>query len=573
MSRLGAILGLLPRTPTVWRTLRHVRFDQARAQIQHMLHGLPEPRRLDGPPPPLAVAGPRTGFRPPPPHVRVGTTDEGRPEAVELLDRRVPLAPGGPPLDWAAEPHGPLVAYHLHEHDWLRHVALAPESRAALLEDWLARHATGIGWDPHPISLRLLAWGKLLLTPGVLPPDEALRARLRGSLADQAETLAAGLEIRLQANHLLSNRLGVVWAGVLLGGDAPDRWLGTAPRLLEELDAQVHPDGGHEERSPMYHALLLEGVLDLLNLSLESGRASDALCEGLAAAAGRMLQALDQLCHPDGRIALFADSAFDVAAEPAELLAYARALGVDADVERPGHAASAHLPQTGYLRLAAEPWLLIASVAGPSPPHQPGHAHADALAVELSVAGHRLVTDTGVFEYQPGEARRRARSTQSHATLQLAGREQAELWAAHRVGGRPEVGLTAWDGAGAAEARCRAWWRGAPEHRRDYRVDGAGVEIVDRVDGPARGPGVEVVARWPLAPDWQVTLGEDGTRRVARAEAPAAPPIEIELPASLDWRVEPAACHPGFHREAMRSVLVGRGRAPLEATTRFRIVT
>jgi len=37
--------------------------------------------------------------------------------------------------------------------------------------------------------------------------------------------------------------------------------------LARELREQILPDGGHFERSPMYHAILLKDVLDLLHLA------------------------------------------------------------------------------------------------------------------------------------------------------------------------------------------------------------------------------------------------------------------------------------------------------------------
>ena len=36
--------------------------------------------------------------------------------------------------------------------------------------------------------------------------------------------------------------------------------------LIEEMDEQILPDGGHFERSTMYQALVLEDLLDLINL-------------------------------------------------------------------------------------------------------------------------------------------------------------------------------------------------------------------------------------------------------------------------------------------------------------------
>jgi len=439
------------------------------------------------------------------------------------------------------------------------------------LLDWIARHPRGIGWDPHPVSLRLLVWGKLMLTPGALPADPVLRARLLGSLADQAETLDHGLEIRLQANHLLSNLLGVVFAGLLVDGSSSARWRGRALLLAREIEAQIHPDGGHEERSPMYHALLLEALLDLLNLCRAApGRAPEGLVDSLVAAVARMGRALDVLVHPDGRIALFADSGFDIAAEPAVLRDYAARLGcppADEANDDDAMSRSVHLPQTGYLRLLAGGFDLIASVAGPSPPHQPGHAHADALSFELSVDGRRVVTDSGNFEYRPGARRDHARSTAAHATLQVDGAEQAELWSAHRVGGRPEVRMLGWDGAGRAEAACRGWSRPSTWHRRTFEVTADGVTLVDRVEGPTES----VTSRLPIASEWHVELVGPARRRAIVLDATTGVAcLELDLPEGLDWRIERAESFPSFGRVEERFVLVGRGRACSEAITRLR---
>ena len=521
-----------------------------------MLLGKTAPVRLRGATPTLAIPTAHTDFLPPPAHVR------GDDSEIELLSMRFSSTP---PIEWESEEHGPLFAYHLHQHEYLRLDRFDPAARERCLRDWIDRHPQGVGWDPHPISLRLLCWGKLLLTPGGLGADSSLRSSMLRSMGDQAETLARGLEVRLQANHLLSNLLSVVWAGMLLEADEAPAWREHSDRLLEELDRQVLPDGGHEERSPMYHALLLENVLDLLNLCRVAGdRMPRGLEDGLAETAARMLDAQVAWTHPDGRIALFADSGLDIAAEPAQLRDYAERLGVAAGDEASD---SRLLAQTGYLKLSAGRYCLFASVGGPSPAHQPGHAHCDALAVELSVDARRVLTDTGSYEYRPGPRRDRARSTASHSTIMVDGEEQAEVWAAHRIGGRPDVALAAWDGEGFAEATCRGWSRGAPVHRRTYHVGASGVEIVDRVEGAP----VELTSRWLLAPGWEVELGEGTARVWLFEEEGVAPALSFELSPELAWSVERGPCFPSFGQERERSILVGRGRAPLEARLRISV--
>ena len=474
-------------------------------------------------------------------------------------------------FDWDLEDDGgPLFAYHLHQHEVLRVSTFSVSARTTFLRDWIRHHRRGVGWDPHPISLRLFCWGKLLATPGLLATDAELHEEMLRSMASQAETLAHGLETRLQANHLLTNLMAVVFVGLLLEGEVADGWLNRSDALLVELDSQIRPDGGHEERSPMYHALLLENVLDLLNLcQAHSERVPDGFADALEETAARMLEALEVMTHADGEIALFADSAFDVASSPAVLGEYASRLSV----RRPstGPAPSLYLPQTGYLRLKSGSFHLIASVSGPSPAHQPGHAHCDALSFELSVRGRRVVTDTGLFEYRPGARRDRARSTSGHSTFEFDGAEQAEVWAAHRVGGRPVVECSGWNASGSGEAICRGWSPEAPLHRRRFSVDEASALITDRVEGS-----FEVVRfRLPIDPAWAVVL--DSTRAVAtcRCESFDTGAVVIELANRFDWTLERGHYYPTFGLEIERFVLVGVAAGAEsdwgEAVTRFSV--
>ena len=553
------------RLPTLLRTVRRLRLRQAMAQVQHALFGIAPPRTTSGDSPRWAISAPHTPYLSPPAHVRA--FGSGRFELLGLPFE----TPSGDAWSNAAQTaaRGPLFAYHLHQHEYLRCSELLASERAAVIADWIRHHRSGIGWDPHPTGLRLIAWGKLATTAGMWTPADLEQANWLRSFADQAETLSQNLEIRLQANHLLSNLLCVVIAGMWVESPQSPKWLGRVDLLCDELAAQIRPDGGHEERSPMYHALLLENVLDLLNLCRAApARAPEGLADVLADAAARMLDALEVLSHGDGRIALFADSAFDLGAEPSALRDYADRLGVE--VGRFGaRRGTACLAQTGYVRLESRDWLLIASVGEPSPPHQPGHAHCDALAFELSLGGRRLVTDTGVFEYVVGPRRHTARSTASHATLQIDGEEQAEIWAAHRVGGRPEVALTAFSEAGEAEATCRGWSRRGTLHWRRYRVSEDGAEIEDWIEGPSR----ELRTRLPIGPGWAVEL-QAGSSPRARCRSLEQPDlaIEIELPAAFVWRMEQGAYYPSFGREQGRPVLVGIGRACAGARTRFRRV-
>jgi len=556
VNRLGNLLRLPGRIPTVLRTVARLRARQAWAQLAHLFSGVEKPAQLDAHEIGLAVTEATTAFLGPPAHVGVHVTPRGGLE-LELLALGLLLERSE--IDWQTDRHGPLFAYHLHEQAWLRHPKLKATDRATVVEDWMENHVEGVGWDPHPISLRLLSWGKALLTEGLLPKNAALRGRMCRSMADQAETLARGLEIRLQANHLLSNRIGVVWAGLLFTGAHADRWLGGCDALLAEFEAQVHRDGVHEERSPMYHSLILENGLDLLNLSRVSPRTPPGFADNLAATLRRMLDALALFTGPDGRITLLADSGWGVAAEPDALFDYACALGV---IEAAPDPSELRFDDSGYVRLASDRFDVVVSIGAPSPAHQPGHAHCDALAFELFVRGQRLVADTGVFENRPGDPRTLARATTSHATLAFDGREQSEIWSAHRVGGRAKIGISD-AGPDFLVLEVTGWTRGAPKHARQIFCELDHVVVKDVV----RAGGHTVESRLPFAPEWTVELKGDRAR--CRHES-ARVVVEIELDGDLAWTVERAPFYPSFHREVERDVLVGRGVTPCESEIVFR---
>jgi len=476
----------------------------------------------------------------------------------ELLGRKHQFREG---VDWDFLDYGPLWLFHLHQFDYLRSASVPPGSRWMLIDDWIEHCHEGGGWSPHPISLRILSWGKLLLTPGALSLDPGQAQRLNASLGQQAQALSERLETRLQGNHLFSNVLSCVFAGLMFEGKQADSWLALESSLLREFDLQILEDGSHVERSPMYHALLLENVLDLFNLaSAVPERAQRSLIDGLEAAATRMLAAHRLWTHPDGEIALLGDSAFDIAHPPKELEAYATSLGIT--VQTPAEPFA--LNDAKVYRLESEDMVVIASASAPAPAYQPGHAHCDALSFELSVGGERVITDTGVMEYTPGALRDISRHTSSHATLEIDGEEQSEIWAAHRVGGRAEVSTVSATND-RLEAHCASWSRRRNRHHRLFELQGGCLEIHDRVDGPS----TSLRFILPFAPDVAVSLetGADGGR--VDVQLHSGKRMRVELPTGFAWAIEQRPYFPRFGERIDRPCLMGKSDNFVDGKWRF----
>jgi uncharacterized heparinase superfamily protein len=189
---------------------------------------------------------------------------------------------------------------------------------------------------------------------------------------------------------------------------------------------QVLKDGGYFECSPMYHAIMLRGYLDIINI-LPQGHSSLPL---LTDSAKQMTDFLVSVTHPDGNIALFNDSTHEIALPTAALAEYAHDL-------LHHEASKRHTFQgTGYFIHDSPSVYLIIDGGAIGPDFLPAHAHADIFSYELSVEGHPFIVDSGVFEYSAGAMRSYVRSTLAHNTISIDGVDQAECWGSFRVARR-----------------------------------------------------------------------------------------------------------------------------------------
>jgi uncharacterized heparinase superfamily protein len=257
-------------------------------------------------------------------------------------------------------------------------------------------------------------------------------------LYSQTLWLEGNIERHLLANHLFKNAKALLFAGLLFEGPDAGRWRGKGLDLLRrELPEQVLPDGGHFERSPMYHSMILEDCLDLLNLCRGSGLAElDGFAGVLARACRRMTGFLLGMCHPDGQIALFNDAAFGIEASPQELSGYYEGVTADASLTPSGRSWS--FPYTGYFVMAPREGDRLIVDCGPvGPDYQPGHSHCDTLSFELSLGGRRVIVDSGCCQYEDGEIRRYNRGNLGHNTVTVDGENQSEVWGPTAAPGGP----------------------------------------------------------------------------------------------------------------------------------------
>ena len=519
-------MGPLGRTIRLWHTVRHLKpvqfWGRARFRLARPAPDVrPAPARR-------AVVGPWAA----PAARRASMTG---PTELRLLNEAHDVARTG----WDDPALAKLWRYNAHYFDDLCAEGSAARTawHRALLERWIRENppARGTGWEPYPTSLRIVNWVKWAMA-GHEPPPGSL-----DSLAVQARWLTQRLEWHLLGNHLFVNAKALVFAGLFFEGPEAEGWLALGTRILrEQVPEQILPDGGQFERSPMYHALALEDMLDLANVLRAFGRADDAWRALVDARVPAMRRWLQAMCHPDGEISFFNDAAIGVAPAPAELDAYAVRPGEPA-LPAPADGITL-LADSGYVRMQLGRAVVIADVGPVGPDYLPGHAHADTLSFELSLDGRRVLVNSGTDRYGLGAERLRQRGTAAHTTVTVDGQDSSEVWGGFRVArrARPTVPVVQAAPTELRVACSHDGFRrlpGAPVHGRTWILTPGGLEVADELTGPGHA-----VSHWHWAPGNRPG-GADGLS-VDRA---AGAPLRIAA-AGAPWATHPGTWHPEFGR-------------------------
>ena len=447
------------------------------------------------------------------------------------------------PIDWSAPGADLLWRYNLHYFDDL--AAEETKPRHALLEQvieqWVGTQAQGTrpGWDPYPLSLRAVNWIKWHAA------GNALSQSAIASLASQLRWLAARLEWHLLGNHLFANAKALIFAGCFFSGREADGWLADGLRIVaRELDEQILNDGGNFELSPMYHAIFLNDLLDLVNIARRyPGRVPSALEQTMRVRVQRMLEWMALMVHPDGAIALFNDSALGIAPDLEDLRAYAGRLSIAVPAgplsPSPARCRADLLPASGYARLATAEAAAFCDVAKVGPDYLPGHAHADTLSFELSVRGSRVIVNGGTSRYGSDTVRLTERGTAAHSTVVVDGANSSEVWSGFRVARRARPFAISLDVEPDRVSLCGSHdgyrrLHGDIDHSRRWIMTPGQLRIEDVVSGPWQS----AVARYILHSSIEAEAVEPHVW-LLRAPVPAARPLRLHVEGGRS-QLEPA---------------------------------
>ena len=389
------------------------------------------------------------------------------------------------------------------------------EEARRLVATWIEAHPphAGDAWHPYPLSTRVGNWiAALTLLPELASPE------LSRSLWRQLQRLRVNIEDDVLGNHVIRNARALVLGGTSFG--AADLTRRGIELLRRELPEQVLRDGGHYERSPSYHVVVLRDLLEIQAASPHSW---------LAEAIERMRVFAAALTRPDGAPALFNDGTID--APRLELPEPPEGLSVFGD--------------SGFVVVREGP-LWLAFRCGPaSPDFLPAHAHADALSFQLWWRGRPVLVDPGTYTYEPGADRDWFRSTRAHSTVMVDGRDQFRLWGAFRSGRLPKVSLRY---AREQAVEASVVLHGRVRHVRRIEWNDNDVFVVDQLEGNGRHRIVSRLVWAPGPPAVEFALhgageltSEDGFVSERFGERQAIPigaiVTELALPGSIGFRL------------------------------------
>jgi hypothetical protein len=341
----------------------------------------------------------------------------------------------------------------------------------------------GINWaSTLEVAFRALscAWAAFLLE-GTPADSEEFQAGVAREIARAGWFIRRFLSTYFSPNtHLLGEGatlfiLGVRYPGLADAGE----WRETGWRIVcDEARNQVRDDGLHVEQSTYYHVYALDFFLHARLIAERNGIPIPERLERTLRAMASALAELSQAGAPPrfgdddgGRLfdpsrnrpeflrdplssaaALFHDPALKAAApglceETLWLLGPAGEVAFDAVNAAAAAPHSLALPSSGIYAMASPgpPASQFFIDGGPHGWHSGGHAHADALSVQLAAGGRLWLTDPGTCVYvDAGSLREKFRGTPAHNTLTVDGRHQADPAGPFAWGPQPRVEVLRW---------------------------------------------------------------------------------------------------------------------------------
>lgn len=338
---------------------------------------------------------------------------------------------------WHFDDESTLWNFNLHYFEYLFSLVVAyrkTEDRKYLdksveiISCWIDNNSLkngGEGWSPYTIDLRLTNWlSYYAYVNKVL--DTKFKEKMLKSIHEQYAFLSCHLEKDILGNHYFEDLKTLILCALFLD-DIPVLEASLAA-FRKECKEEILPDGMHFELSPMYHKLILEGVMRVA-VALKGRNRADAEIEQYLQPMLNVAWSFEEGLE---RVPLFNDSGNNVAKSlQALVVAGKEHFGIQPVYK-------AKFENSGFYIFKKDDWKLIVDAGQPGPTYIPGHAHCDAGSFELFKAGKPVIVNCGTYAYQCKE-RGFFRSTAAHNTVMVNDIEQSQCWGAFRMAKRSKI--------------------------------------------------------------------------------------------------------------------------------------
>lgn len=395
-------------------------------------------------------------------------------------------------INWSFMEFGLLWNYNLNYFEFLNRGNCTEATGKFLIQNFINnllhnRH----GLEPYPLTLRCMNWIKFFCRKKISDPG------FDASLYAQYSILLDNLEYHLQHNHLLDNAFSLFLGGKYFNDE---KLLFTGKKIIEkELDVQIFPDGAHFELSPMYHSIMLEHLLDVINTEINNAFGSDpAFLHKCYIKALEMLGWLNRFAFSNNDLPYVNDSAPDIAIPVKQLNAYANLLNLSVVTDsRP--------PSSAYHKWDLQDLEFFFDAGPLAVSYQAGHAHADTFSFIVYKAGQPVVVDSGISTYEKNARREFERSTKAHNTVAYDDMDSSEVWDVFRTGRRADTTCISESDFQYISSH-NGYRRSGVTHIRSFSRMESGVCISDEMRGNVSKPSYSYIH---FHPDIGVTLTDN----------------------------------------------------------------
>lgn len=369
-------------------------------------------------------------------------------------------------VNWDFQGFGKLWNYHLQYLNVINDEQQDLELRKNHLKSCSEALLSGkLRAEPYPVSLRLWNTAIFFSRHGIQSNEVAL------AFKRQIAYLENHIEYHIDANHLLENLI-VLYASTqwLSTPNNSERINSITKRFHRELKRQILHSGAHYELSGMYHLFLLERLKACQELIPDDQILNSTIIS--------MNKWFSSFLWPDDSWPNFGDSCGANQLSNLSLTSFKQGFANQVIATTKNNEVSTHFPYP-YFKYSNNYYSVVIKIAAPMPSHQPGHSHADIGSFCLWSQGKEHIMDPGITTYEVNSQRLWERSTASHNTVCIDGKNQSDVWSAFRVGYRASI---SWHIENESCLVLKCTYKGL-EHKRKFYFRETSLSISDSIKG------------------------------------------------------------------------------------------